>query len=88
VSCENGDIRQSPDGLFVYTIEGMREVPCAPSQGRGAELLELYEAITEDRAVFPDGRWGKATLEVVLAILQSSREKREIALSHQIAYPS
>jgi phthalate 4,5-cis-dihydrodiol dehydrogenase len=88
VSCERGDIRQSPDGLYVYTIDGVKEVPCAPSRGRGAELIELHEAITQDRPVFPDGRWGKATLEVVLAILKSSKEKREIALSHQVAYPS
>jgi phthalate 4,5-cis-dihydrodiol dehydrogenase len=88
VSCEKGDLRQSPDGLYVYTIDGVREVPCAPSQGRGAELIELYEALAQDRPVFPDGRWGKATLEVVLAILQSSREKKEIALSHQVVYPS
>ncbi|HEY2990894.1 MAG TPA: Gfo/Idh/MocA family oxidoreductase [Candidatus Binatia bacterium] len=88
VSCERGDIRQSPDGLYVYTIDGVREVPCAPSQGRGAELIELYEALAQDRPVFPDGRWGKATLEVVLAILQSSREKKEIALAHQVVYPS
>jgi hypothetical protein len=29
------------------------------------------------------GRWGTATLEVVLAIMQSAREHREIMLSHQ-----
>jgi phthalate 4,5-cis-dihydrodiol dehydrogenase len=39
----------------------------------------------ENRRVFADGRWGKATLEVALAILQSSREKREIELKHQLA---
>ena len=87
VSCERGDIRQSPEGLFIYTIDRCEEVVCPPSQGRGAELVELYEAVTQDRPVFPDGRWGKASLEVVLAMLQSSREKREITLSHQVPYP-
>jgi len=30
-----------------------------------------------------NGRWGTATLEVVLAIMQSAREHREIRLPHQ-----
>jgi phthalate 4,5-cis-dihydrodiol dehydrogenase len=32
-----------------------------------------------------DGRWGKATLEVALAIQASAREGREIMLKHQVA---
>jgi phthalate 4,5-cis-dihydrodiol dehydrogenase len=31
-----------------------------------------------------DGRWGKATVEVSLAVLESARERREIQLSHQV----
>jgi phthalate 4,5-cis-dihydrodiol dehydrogenase len=31
------------------------------------------------------GEWGRATMEVCIAILQSGRERREIALSHQVA---
>ena len=31
-----------------------------------------------------DGRWGKATLEVALAIQQSAREGRDVALKHQV----
>jgi phthalate 4,5-cis-dihydrodiol dehydrogenase len=87
VSCERGVIRQSPDGLYIYTEEGRREIPCGASYGRAAELLELYEGVTQDRPIFPDGRWGKASLEVVLTILQSSRERREITLSHQVPCP-
>jgi hypothetical protein len=34
-----------------------------------------------------DGAWGKATLEVALAIQASAREGREIALKHQVAVP-
>jgi phthalate 4,5-cis-dihydrodiol dehydrogenase len=84
VACERGTIRQSPDGLFVYTANGKQEIPCPPDSGRSAELAELRQAIVENRPAFPDGRWGKATLEVCLAMLQSSREHREIALHHQV----
>ena len=44
---------------------------------------ELHRAITEGRPVRHDARWGMATLEVVLAFMQSSKERREIMLSHQ-----
>jgi hypothetical protein len=32
-----------------------------------------------------DGRWGKATVEVALAILRSSRQNMEVLLEHQVA---
>jgi phthalate 4,5-cis-dihydrodiol dehydrogenase len=84
VACEQGVIRQSPQGLFVYTEAGREEVPCAIDIGHAAELLELYRSVTEDRPAFPDGKWGKATLEVCLAMLQSSGQRREIRMEHQI----
>ena len=84
IACEHGVIRQSPNGLFVYGEHGKEEIPCAKDEGRAAELKSLQEAIAEKRAPFLDGRWGKATLEVCLAMLQSSKERREITLSHQV----
>jgi phthalate 4,5-cis-dihydrodiol dehydrogenase len=84
VSCDKGDIRQSPDGLIVYGEEGKREIPLPPGKrGREAEIDELYRAVVENRPVFHDGRWGEATLEVCLAILESAKERREIFLKHQ-----
>ena len=84
VTCERGDIRQSAEGLYVYSDEGQKELPITGrSASRFSELNELYEAVTEDRPVYHDGRWGMATLEVCLAILQSARERREILLTHQ-----
>jgi phthalate 4,5-cis-dihydrodiol dehydrogenase len=77
-------MRQSPDGLYIYTEKGRAELACPPFLDRGAQLLKLHEAVTQNRSFFTDGRWGKATLEVVLAILQSSKERREITLSHQV----
>ncbi len=86
VSCERGAIRQSPDGLVVYGQNGLQEIPVARTmRGRAAELAELHRAITEDRPVQHDGRWGRATLEVCFAILQSAHEAREVVLSHQVS---
>ena len=85
VSCEHGDIRQSLHGLLIYGDEKNWEVPVSKTaRGREAELNELYQAVVEDRPVFHDGRWGEATLEVVLAIMQSAKERREIFMSHQV----
>jgi predicted dehydrogenase len=86
VSCEKGDIRQSPDGLFVYDNNGKNEISVQPAiRGRQAEIKELYEAVVHHRPLFHNGRWGAATLEVCLAILESARTGQEILLSHQVA---
>jgi len=84
VSCERGDIRQSPNGLYVYDDDGQREVPVEGiGDERMAELDEMYDAVVQNRPNRHDGRWGMATLEVVLAIMDSSREHREITMQHQ-----
>ena len=91
VSCQKGDMRLAGDGLVVYADEGKRAVPVAPGRGvpgRGGVIAELYEAVVNNRPLVHDGRWGKATLEVCLAILQSSRERREVYLSHQCPVPA
>ena len=88
VSCERGDIRQTPDGLFIYGEDEKREIALpAGRRGREAEIEELYNAVVHSRPVFHDGRWGEATLEVCLAILASAKERKEIVLSHQVPSP-
>jgi phthalate 4,5-cis-dihydrodiol dehydrogenase len=88
VSCEHGDIRQTPDGLFIYGEDEKREIALPTgSRGREAEIEELYNAVVHHRPVFHDGRWGEATLEVCLAMLESAKERKEIFLSHQVPSP-
>jgi hypothetical protein len=57
-------------------VEGLHEE-------RFAELDAMYQAVTQNRPVAHDARWGMGNLEVVLAIMQSGRERREIMMSHQ-----
>lgn len=87
-TCEKGDIRQSQFGLYVYGDDGVKDVPL-PEGGasRRAELEELYNSVVLNQPVHHTGRWGMATLEVCLAIMQSARERREIILSHQVPAP-
>jgi phthalate 4,5-cis-dihydrodiol dehydrogenase len=85
-SFERGDIRQSPNGVFVYGDEGRREVPVHGGRGTGLlEIKELYEALVDGKPIRHDGRWAMATLEVGNAITESARQRREIMLTHQCA---
>jgi phthalate 4,5-cis-dihydrodiol dehydrogenase len=87
-SFERGDIRQSPNGIYVYDDRGRREIPVHGGRGTGTlEMKELHAALTERTPIVHDGRWALATLEVAMAIMQSGRERREIALSHQHSLP-
>ena len=87
-SCEGGDIRQSPDGLLIYDDEGQREIPLVGERvGGNGELMEMYRALREGGPIRHDGRWGMATLELIAAIMQSGRERREIHLTHQCPSP-
>jgi phthalate 4,5-cis-dihydrodiol dehydrogenase len=88
VSCERGALRQSSAGLFIYDEHGRSEVECPPWAGPlKVELEDFCESVTEDRRVPHDGKWGKATLEVCLAILQSSQNRCEQLLVHQVPSP-
>ena len=93
VTCERGDIRHSPSGLYVYDDGGKHEIDLTPDRDMGpaarrAELEELYDAVMEGAPIYHTGRWGMATLEVCLAIMESARERKEIMLTHQIPTPA
>jgi phthalate 4,5-cis-dihydrodiol dehydrogenase len=88
VSCEHGDMRQSPSGIYIYSDTGTIDVPLTESRGAYApELNELYDALVYGKPVLHSGRWGLATLEVCLAIMQSATAHRDIAMQHQVAVP-
>jgi phthalate 4,5-cis-dihydrodiol dehydrogenase len=86
-TCARGELRGSADGVLVYDVDGRREIaiPRGPRfSGRGNVLDDLAAAIRTGKRAVHGGRWGKATLEVALAIQASAREGREIALAHQV----
>ena len=88
VTCANGDMRASADGVTIYGRDGVREIPIprgGSMPGRREVLDDLAAAIRTGRRPVHDGRWGKATVEVALAILRSSREGRDVMLEHQVA---
>jgi phthalate 4,5-cis-dihydrodiol dehydrogenase len=85
VTFDKGDVRLTPSGLRVYGDEDTWEIPVNTERdGRHGIVDQLYEAIVNGRRPPADGHWGKATLEVLLAVLESARQRREIFLSHQV----
>ena len=83
-SCERGELRQSSTGLYVYDDLGRHDEPLAVRGNvRVNEAAELRRALA-GQPIFRDGRWGMATLEVVLAIAKSAAERKEVLLEHQI----
>ncbi|MFZ2066814.1 MAG: Gfo/Idh/MocA family oxidoreductase [Xanthobacteraceae bacterium] len=86
VTCARGEMRASADGLFIYDLNGKRELALPKSNampGRSEVLDDMIAAIRQGKKPRHDGRWGKANVEVTLAILRSARERREIMLEHQ-----
>jgi len=86
VSCERGDIRQSPQGLIVYSPEGREDIALPSGQIPHAMLLdEFMDSLAGRRAMLHDGRWGVANLEVCLAVMQSAERGAPVRLVHQYA---
>jgi phthalate 4,5-cis-dihydrodiol dehydrogenase len=74
-------------GVLVYTAAGPRDhrVDGRPS-GWDAVLAELADVLDGAPALH-SGRWALATLEASLAVHQSAREHRPVALLHQASPP-
>jgi phthalate 4,5-cis-dihydrodiol dehydrogenase len=88
VTFEQGDVRLTPSGLCIYDNEDTRNIPISTeTDGRHGIVDQLYEAVVNGRRPSADGLWGKATLEVLLAVLASARERRELFLAHQVPAP-
>jgi phthalate 4,5-cis-dihydrodiol dehydrogenase len=88
VSYDHADVKLSPGGLIVHGDEKQWEIPMVTQEdGRDFRLNSLYDAIVHGRALPCDGHWGMATVEVLLGIEQSGRERREVMLKHQVPYP-
>jgi phthalate 4,5-cis-dihydrodiol dehydrogenase len=89
VSYDQADVKLTPGGLMIYGDEKQWEIPMVSpgTDGRDFRLNAFYDAIVEGTPLQCDGRWGMATVEVLLAIDQSGRERREVYLDHQVAYP-
>ena len=84
VNGELGDLRQSPQGILLYTANGRQELPLGPlKDARIAVLEEWADAVRNDRRPVHDARWGRATLEICSAVMESSAKGAEVRLGYQ-----
>jgi phthalate 4,5-cis-dihydrodiol dehydrogenase len=88
VSCEGGDVRQSPSGLWVETPGRAWEIRLPTDRSPREHVLdELAGALQGGRPALHDGRWGLATLELCLAAMSSARRAQAVRLRHQVPVP-
>jgi phthalate 4,5-cis-dihydrodiol dehydrogenase len=82
VSGSKGDLRQSEHGLYFYGDEGRVEIPVAKAAlEREAELDVLYKAWRDGVPLAGhDAAWARDTLEICLAIIESSDSGRAVDL--------
>ena len=85
-SFDKADVRMTPGGLTVYGDDELYEIKLGikGEDGRDGRINTFYDAIVRDRPLPADGAWGMATLEVLLAIEESGRTRKEAFLRHQV----
>ena len=86
VSCEGGDIRQTPRGLLVCGRHSREEIVLSTSESpRDLVLLELYGALAHQEKVIHSAQWGAANLEICEVAIESSLQRKELLLKHQVS---
>lgn len=82
VCCARGDLRPLPDSIMIYGDERTEQCPLLPPTVPRAEVIdELYAAVVAGTRPVHDGQWAKKTLEICVAMLQSSEQKKDVELS-------
>jgi len=81
VSCDRADLRPVPNGVMIYQ-NGSFRLDAIPSPGvpRAEVIDDLYQAVAHGKAPLHDAAWGLATVEVLLAMLQSARNGADVRL--------
>lgn len=86
VSCDGADLRPGPLGIAIDTDgQQLFEALPAPQIPRTEVIDELFAAAAHNTAPVHSGPWARATTEVCLQILASSRSHAECFMQHQIS---
>lgn len=84
ISGPKGDLRLTPKGVEITTAQGrcFHEAPPIPAP-RSPVFRALYDTLRHGKPPPQAGAWGLASLEIVHAILASSRTQQTVALTRQ-----
>jgi phthalate 4,5-cis-dihydrodiol dehydrogenase len=84
LSFDRGDVRLSANGLIVDGDERQWEIEIPLGRdGRDGRLDSFCAAVRKGSPLPADGRWGKATQEVLVAVEQSAEQRKEVMLTCQ-----
>lgn len=87
VCCEHGDLRLTPDGVWVYADAECYFDPVPLTDVPRREVIdEIWATLRDGKPAAHDGAWARATTEVSLAILESAREDRDVLLHLQVQW--
>ena len=85
VSCDGGDLRITPNGVWLHGHFEQKYIPAPLEMGpRAGVNSALIKAVRFNAPPSQTGRWGLATLEACHAILQSAEAAAPVKLLHQI----
>ncbi len=85
VTGEKGEMRQTRDGLLVYTTDGAEKIELPTDlTPRDLVLQDFAAAIEGSRPCLRDGRWGAAIVELCAAVVEAGRTGRRMELKHQV----
>ena len=81
VSCDRADLRPVQTEVMIYQ-DGSSRLDAIPSPGvpRAEVIDELCQAVVHGKTPLHDAAWGLATVEVLMAMLQSARDGRDVRL--------
>ncbi len=87
ISCERGDLRLTPDGVWVYADTARHFEPVPLTNVPRREVIdEIWATLRDGKPAAHDGAWARATTEVSLAILESAREDRDVIVRYQVPW--
>ena len=88
VSCDKGDIRLTPFGIWVYgpDKEHFETLP-APAYPRKEVIDELFAAVRHTAPLMHSGEWSRASTEVCLGVLQAAQSQQAVRMQYQVGVP-
>ena len=88
VSCDKGDIRLTPHGIWVYGPDKVYfDELSAPAYPRKEVIDELFQALRHTNPLVHNGEWSRASTEVCLGILQAAKSQQAVKMQHQVGVP-
>ena len=88
VSCDSGDIRLTPHGIWVYGPDKVSfDELSAPAYPRKEVIDELFKALRHASPLIHNGEWSRASTEVCLGILQAAKSQQAVYMHHQVGVP-